>query len=810
MNPSYIRWLRRAALGVAALVLMVGFALACTFVYLAPSLPTAASMHNIEMAVPLRIYTRGGELVSQIGEERRIPIRYEDIPPMVREAVLAAEDDRFFEHNGVDWMGFTRAAFKVAISGKAVQGGSTITQQAARQLFLTLDKTLRRKLAELFLTWRMERDFTKEQILSLYLNKIYFGQRSYGIAAAAETFYNKKLNELTVAQAATLAGIIQLPSRYNPVSNPKGAQMRRRYVLGRMLKLGYIDQATADAASQEPVASRGYAPLTDVKAPYVAELVRQDIVARFGEDAVNAGYKVYTTLDGRLQSAANDALRDGLMQYDQRHGYRGRLGKVDLPAAPTPEELEEALEDYKQINLLEPAIVTKVGDKDVQVYVRERGPEQIGWDGLSWAARPSGSTVGPAPRKAADVVRRGDVVYVVIDKQGTARLSQLPAAQAALVSLDPRDGGIVALDGGFDFYYNAFNRVTMARRQPGSGFKPFLYSAALENGFTPASVILNMPVVLDQSEDSEDHWRPKNSGGEFGGPTRLREALVRSLNLVSIRILQSIGIDTAIAYAARFGFDPATMPHNLTLALGTQLATPLQMAAGYAVFANGGFKVDPYYITRIEDEKGNVVFEAEPKIACLACEQPEGAGANDVPVDRRAPRVISVQNAWLMTDLMHDVATRGTGRRTNALGRDDLAGKTGTTDQPVRDNWFNGFNANLVATAWVGFDDERSLGEHEEGSSTALPVWIDFMREALRGMPSARLPRPDGIVDVTISSVTGQPEEPGDPDAMDEVFMADHLPDGVQLEPGDATDASGPVPVSVPKPKSAPSGEPIF
>ena len=811
MNPSYLRWLRRTALGLAALILTVGYALACTYVYLAPSLPTPDDMHNVEMALPLQVYTRDGELISQFGEEHRIPLRYEEFPPLVIHAVLAAEDKRFFEHSGVDWLGFARAAFKVALSGSAVQGGSTITQQTARQLFLTLDKTLRRKLAELFLTWRMEHNFTKQQILALYLNKINFGHGAYGIAAAAETYYNKKVDELSVAQVAALAGVPQRPSR-NPVSSPGAAKARRTYVLGRMLDLGYIDKATAEAASKEPVASRGYALLTDVNAHYVAELVRQQVVGMFGQEAVNAGYKAYTTIEGDRQTAANFALRQGLLDYDQRHGYRGRLDKVELSAAPDTAELDQKLEDFDSINILKPAIVTRVAGTSAEIYVRDQGAARINWDGLSWANRPGRA----APTKAEDVVKRGDVIYVTIDDKGTARLAQLPEAQAALVALDPKDGAIVAMVGGFDFFQNAFNRVTMAYRQPGSGFKPFIYSAALDNGVTPATTFLNLPPVLDESADTENQWRPQNDNGEIGGPMRMREALVRSVNNVSIRLLQRIGIDAAIDHAAKFGFDPAKMPRDFTLALGTLTATPEQMATAYAVFANGGFKVEPYLITRVEDDKGNVVFENHPKIACPACEDPLNPDSNSVPEELRAPRVISAQNAWLMSDIMHDVATRGTGKKTNDLGRDDLSGKTGTTDQPVRDNWFNGFNSQLVATAWVGFDDERSLGEGEEGSSTAVPLWIYFMREALKGMPSSRMERPDGLMDVTINRDTGELTDPGDPNAMPEIFIAPPEPEdvedveGTQGEEESGADTSAPPRPEPRPPVSRPSGTPLF
>ena len=629
MNPILLRSLRWVAVGIAGLVLVFSFALSCTFVYLAPALPSAENMP--QMSVPLRVYTRTGGLIAQIGEERRILVEFDDIPMLVRQAVLAAEDDRFFEHSGFAWRGIVRALVMNVATADAGQGGSTITQQAARNLFLSLDKTLRRKLSEVFVTWRMERDFTKEQILATYLNVILFGQRSYGIAAAAETYYGRRLDELTVGQAATLAGIIQRPSAQNPITNARAAESRRAYVLRRMQELGYIDAATAEAAAKESVGSRNFGPLIDVEAPYVAEMARQEIETRFGDAAVNAGYRVYTTIDGRLQTASNRAARLGLIEYDRRRGYRGHLGKVELPAAPGEEELDALLAEFSRVNILEPAVVTAVAATTADVHVRGRGAARIGWNGLSWAARAVRGGRAAAPRTAGEVVKRGDVIHVLADGRGNAQLAQVPEAQSAIVALDPDDGAIVSLTGGFDFYSNQFNRVTQARRQPGSSFKPFLYSAALDNGFTPASIILDAPILLSRG-NSEENWRPENSTRSFLGPMPLRTALVRSRNLVSIRILQDIGVDALIRHAAAFGFDPADMPRNDTLALGTQTTTPLQMATGYAVFANGGFKVDPYFIERIEDANGEVVYQAEPKIVCAACEQATAAApaAEDV------------------------------------------------------------------------------------------------------------------------------------------------------------------------------------
>jgi len=756
--------------------------MACSYLYVAPSLPSVESMRKVEMQVPLRIYTRSGALIAQIGEQRRIPVTYEQIPLLVRNAFLAAEDDRFFQHHGIDYLGVLRAVMVDLVSGDRAQGASTITMQAARNMFLTQEKTLRRKLAETFVTWRMEREFSKQEILGLYLNVIFFGQRAYGIAAAAETFFGKTLDRLTVAEAATLAGIPKAPSHYNPIADPQRAAGRRSYVLRRMRELNFIDASAAQAANAEPILGRAHAPLFDVEAPYVAEMARLEIRNRFGAAAESAGYKVYTTVDGRLQTAANRALRIGLIEYDRRHGWRGPLGRSDMTAASPPEQLDSVLEEYGPIGDLVPAVVLSAQDRSTSVFVKGFGPARIDWDGLSWARPQRSDALGAAPKTAADIASVGDIVYVVTDGHGSAQLAQLPEAQSALVALDPNDGAIVSLVGGFDYFTNKYNRVTQARRLPGSGFKPFLYSAALENGFTPASVLLDAPVVLE-GEGMESSWRPENSSGDFHGPTRLREALVRSRNLVSIRLLRALGIPTAQDYITRFGFAKEAMPDNLTLALGTIQATPLQLACGYAVFANGGYKVQPYFIDRIENAAGQVVWRAQPQ-----------------SVWNGAPQVITPQNAWLMTDMMGDVIRRGTGRRALALGRDDLSGKTGTTNES-KDTWFNGFTQNLVATVWVGFDQERSLGESEEGAKTALPIWMHFMSEALKGVPQQRRPMPDGLVTLRISPDTGALAGEGNTAAVSEFFLADHLPAGAAPGTEGAT-SNGP--------EESQSSEPIF
>jgi penicillin-binding protein 1A len=749
-----------------SLTLLASYAVACAYVYIEPSLPSADNMKNVELQVPLRVYTRSGQLIAQIGEQRRIPVTYEQIPEVVKQAFLAAEDDRFFEHSGVDFVGVLRALLVNLVSGSREQGASTITMQAARNMFLSQDKTWRRKLQETFLTYRMEREFTKEEIFGLYLNVIFFGQRAYGVAAASETFFGKPLSEVSVAEAATLAGIPKAPSRYNPIVNPQIAQARRGYVLRRMRELGFIDPAAEAAARGEVVEARAHAPLYDVEAPYVAEMARLEIRNRFGAPAESAGYKVYTTVDARLQTAANRALRVGLVEYDRRHGWRGASGKAELSEPLDESALEASLIEYPSVGFLVPAVVVSVAEKSARIYVRGSGFAQIDWDGLSWAVKPDRAGVPDAePANAGEVLAAGDVVHVVTDGKGKAQLAQIPEAQGALVAMDPNDGAVSALVGGFDYFTNKYNRVTQARRQPGSAFKPFLYSAALEHGFTPASIILDAPVVLEET-GAEMTWRPENSSGQFYGPTRLREALVRSRNLVSIRLMRELGTPYAVDYVSRFGFAKDAIPKDLTLSLGTLQATPLELTRGFAVFANGGYRVEPYFIDRIEDPDGNIVWQAAPRVVCDPC---------TLPADRVAERVITPQNAWLIADMMADVVTRGTGRRASALGRSDLAGKTGTTND-AKDTWFNGFNRSLVASVWVGFDQERSLGEGEEGARTAVPIWVHFMREALRHVPQQPRPMPSGLVRLRISPDTGTLASAENPDAVLETFMVERLP----------------------------------
>jgi penicillin-binding protein 1A len=789
-------------------------------------------MKTSDFAVPLRVYTRAGDLIAQIGEQRRNPVKYEQIPLLVRQAFIAAEDDRFFEHHGFDWQGVLRSMY-VNLTSRETQGGSTITMQAARSAFLTQDRHWRRKLQEIFVTYRLEREFSKQEILALYLNVIFFGQRSYGVAAAAETYFGKQLDQLTLGEAATLARIPQSPSNFNPISNPQGATDRRRYVLRRMKELGFVDQAAADAAAQEVVSAKAHRALSDVEAPYIASMVYEEIRRRYGDASLDAGYKVYTTLDGRLQTAANRALRNGLVDYDRRHGWRGAINKVELTGAEKPESLEALLEEYGNVGNVDPAIVITVAEKKAQVFIKGSGLADIEWPGLAWAKRRvSDIELGPAPKTAAEVLARGDVVYVTRDKaDGPAALAQLPEAESALVALDPNNGAILSLVGGYDYFgagLGKFNRATQARRQPGSGFKPFMYAAALADSFTPASMLLDAPIIMDDP-DLEEIWRPENAGGGFRGPMRLRDALVLSRNLVSIRLLQAMGVQPVIDYVQNFGFTREHFKNsrNLTLALGSFGATPLEVATGFSVFANGGYRIEPFYIDRIEGPGGQIVYTAEPRTVCAECAEPiydvsasESAKLTEVsathvdpaplpPNARRvqpAERTISPQVCFLMNDIMKEVITRGTGTRALALGRRDLRGKTGTTNLSV-DTWFNGFNDSIVASVWVGKDDNSPLGAGEEGARTAVPIWVDFMREALRNVPEKTPAVPEGIIEMKINAATGGKKD-ADLDPLFEYFRVDMLP----TDDGYLGDASiAPQNIDPNSPDTQPGGsDPIF
>ena len=816
-----------------ALVLM-GFAGA--FQFLAPEIPSADALRAVKTQMPLRVYSRDGKLIAQIGEQRRIPVAWDEIPPVVVDAFLAAEDDRFYEHPGVDWQGLVRALAANVAAGGLREGGGTITMQLARNTVLTSERTLRRKLKEVFLALRLEREFDKNEILTLYLNRIFLGQRAYGIGAAAEVYFDKRVRDLGLAEAALLAGLPRAPSVDNPVANVDRARARRAYVLRRMLELGKIDSAAHDAANAVPIANRLYGPIIELEAPYVAEMARAEMIRVHGDEALTGGYSVTTTLDSRLQQAANAATWQTILEYERRHGYRGPLERLEATQLDDAIVLGGAFRRHPRRGSLVTAVVTSVGEREATVIRRNGVSLELDWEAIAWA-RPAleRGALGPAPKMAGDVLAAGDVVYLEPLPEGKFRLGQLPDVSGALVALEPTDGAIVALVGGFDFGASKYNRVTQAHRQPGSAFKPFLYSAALERGFTPATLVNDAPIVLPGGGGAEgdEEWRPQNITRQFYGPTPMREGLVRSRNLVSIRLLRGAGVGFVTRHVARFGFTPAALPPNLTLALGTGQVTPLEMARGFAVFANGGALVQPYFIDSVRDVSGRVILQATPGIACPQCEQPlptavdtgqlgagqspapaadpaaaaveqdvrvtplppgdaaappsgtDASGSDAVPPDRRAPQAISPANAFVMTDMMTDVIQRGTARRAaTALGRRDIAGKTGTTSDR-RDTWFVGYNADLAAAVWLGFDQERSLGEAEEGGKTALPMWIYFMQEALRDRPEHRQPEPPGVVRMWVSRENGAPTRANAPGALFETFLEHYAPQPGTVDHGD-------------------------
>ena len=757
-------------------------------------LPSTASIRELRLEEPLRVYTRDGQLMGEFGAERRAPLDYAEFPKPVIQAFLAAEDDRFFEHPGVDWQGIARAGLVLLTTGEKSQGGSTITMQLARNVFLSSERTYTRKAREILLALQIERDMSKEEILELYLNKIFLGNRAYGVGAAAQVYFGVDVHSLTLAQTALLAGLPKAPSRDNPAVNPERARERRDYVLRRMRELEFISELDYEAAKAEPVATQTERPLAEIDAHYVSEMVRAELFEQFGDELYGQGLRVTTTIDAKMQVAANDALRRALRDYDERRDYRGpearlppeALGQVGASGDEPRALLDAALDALPAVVGLHPAVVVEfeaAPQPRLKVLTRDHALIDVPAAELEWAQL--------KPR----ALKRGDIVRIFRNGERW-RLTQVPQVQGALVALDPHDGAIRALIGGYDFFEGKFNRVLQARRQPGSGFKPFLYAAALAYGFTPASVVLDAPVVFDDPA-LEDTWRPENYTGKFYGPTRLREALVHSRNLVSIRLLQAIGIPYARNFAAQFGLAADRMPNDLTLALGSATYTPLEIARGYAVFANGGFLVEPYFITEVARPDGTVLFKAAPPVACPECAEaqieaaatPQGTAPPPTPPPvpgpaalatlpdgtPLAPRVMEPRLVYLMRDMLRDVVTRGTGAKAGELGRGDLAGKTGTTNDEA-DAWFNGFNSSLVAISWVGFDQPQPLGRGEVGGRAALPMWMDFMKVALDGVKEEIPERPPGLVTVRIDPETGKLAAAGAPEAIFEMVPAESVP----------------------------------
>ncbi len=722
-----------------------------------PTLPSLEVLTDYRPKIPLQVFTADGVLIGEFGEERRALVRIEDVPAMMKRAIVAAEDERFYMHGGVDYVGVARAAWSNFTSGGVKQGASTITMQVARNFFLSKEKTFSRKFNEMLLAFKIEHSLGKDEILQLYINQIFLGQRAHGFAAAAQIYFGKSLQDLSLAEMAMLAGLPKAPSRFNPVANLKRATARQHYVLGQMRDLGYITEAQYQAALREQLAVKGVLREYALHADHFAEMIRQAMYDRYQDEAYHRGYRVYTTLDSRHQRAAYEAVRAGVLAYDRRHGYRGPEAFVDLPAAATDDVAEDVLQDFHDSDDLLAAVVIEASPRQVRAVVRGGHRVTVRGDGLKFALQALSEKASANQR-----IRRGAIIRVREDAKGNWAIVQLPQVEASLVSIDPRNGAIRALVGGFDFKRNKFNHVTQALRQPGSSFKPFIYSAALEKGFTPATIINDAPLRFEARQTGSEAWEPRNYDGTFDGPMRLRTALARSKNLVSVRILQDITPQYAQDYIARFGFDPKLHPAYLTMALGAGNVTPMQMVVGYSVFANGGFQVPPYFIDRIEDHRHRVLAKTQPRSA--------GEGAD---------RVIDARNAFLMSSLLQEVVRSGTAARALRLGRSDLGGKTGTTNDFV-DAWFAGYQAGLVAVAWIGFDNPRSLGRNETGSQAALPMWISYMEDALKGVPEQALTPPQGIMTAHIDPLTGMRTEFG---GVNEYFYQEYLPPEQAVEP---------------------------
>ncbi|MFK7829636.1 MAG: penicillin-binding protein 1A [Congregibacter sp.] len=806
--------------------------LAGIYLYLSPNLPDVETLRDVRLQTPMRVYTRDGFLIGQFGEQKRNPLRYDEIPMSFVQALLSAEDDGFFRHRGIDIGGLLRAVSELVLTGEKVSGGSTLTMQVARNYFLSLERTFMRKFNEILLAIEIERRLSKEEIFELYVNRVFLGHRAYGFEAAAQVYYGKSIGELSLAQQAMLAGIPKAPSRNNPISGPEAGKNRRNWILGRMLSLGYIQRPAYEIATAAPVTASQHGASIDFDAHYAAEMARRQMIQRFGMSAYTEGYKVYTTLDSRLQAVAREAVVNGLLTYDDRHGYRGP--ERTLLEQPLVEDAELPIGVWRDILLAtpsiaerEPAVVLAVDDNGVDFLLSSNERGRLNWENDLSRVKPyiSEDRTGSAPKTPADVLAVGDLIRVIpikiedpaageppgqtasevtLDKRVDWRLSQVPKAQAALVSLDPRNGAIVSLVGGVGFELSKFNRATQARRQPGSNLKPFLYSAALDAGFTAATIINDAPITI-QDSSLEGLWRPENDGGRFYGPTRLRWALTKSRNLVSIRLLQQLGVPNFIDYATRLGLDTSEYSRDLSLALGTQTMTPMRVATAYAILANGGYRVEPFLIQRIDDMTGKLVYEETPPTVCSDCDETVAGTGTDTGTDTgktaaaelsmeeilnggdakipsqalpSAPRVMDERVNFIIDSILQDVIKRGTGQRALVLKRNDIAGKTGTTNGPV-DAWFSGYNPTVVTTTWVGMDNYEKLGRREFGGTAALPIWIDYMREALAGQPDLPRRLPAGITNVRIDPDTGLLAPAGQRNAIFEYFRLEQLPEAM-------------------------------
>jgi penicillin-binding protein 1A len=770
------------------------------YLYFGKNLPSVDTLEDTHYQEPLRVYSSDNKLIAEFGDKRRIPKTYEEIPKQLIDAFIAAEDNRYWDHFGIDLKGILRAGLVYLWTGKKKQGASTITMQVARNFFLTPEKTLKRKIKEMFLATKIEKKFSKEKIIELYLNKIYLGKRSYGVAAAAQIYYKKKLEELTLSQAAMIAGLPKAPSAYNPVANPNRAKLRRDYVLRRMYKMEIITaEELADALATEVTAKQYYASV-ESQAPYLAEMVRADMQKLFPKKVYTSGFKVYTTISSKLQKVSNNAVQNNLIRFTKRHGYRGAIGTVSEALLSDKDSLIVKLKKIPTFSQIFPSVVIKVSKKEAEVLMASGESGILSLSSVKWAREKKGNNkLGVVIKSVNQVLTVGDIVYLN-NKKNKLELSQLPLVEGALVAISPDDGRVLSLSGGFDFHHSKFNRVTQAIRQVGSNFKPFLYSAALNKGYTAASIINDAPVVFNDSA-LEGQWKPQNYSGRVYGPTRLRKALVNSRNLVSIRILLGIKIAYARNYAKRFGFSNDELPQDLSLSLGSGSLVPMKLVNAYTVFANGGYRVGSRYINRIENRDGDTIYQAKYVIACPQCDRKRNKMSSDTvlselqhteklsPIKKilkdnfvgplnvkleLAPQVIDPRNAFIMRTLLMDVVKRGTARRAHVLGRNDLAGKTGTTNDQ-HDAWFTGFNSKIVATAWVGFDKYQSLGNRETGSKAALPMWIDYMKTALKAVPNDQLVQPEGIVSILIDKDTGKATS-GHKNSMFEYFRKEFVP----------------------------------
>tara|TARA_R110002110_G_scaffold271566_3_gene487043 strand:+ start:66671 stop:69064 length:2394 start_codon:yes stop_codon:yes gene_type:complete len=797
---------------------MVLFCALVVVLYINAQLPSVEILEDIQLQVPLKIYTADGKLIGEYGVKRRTPIGINDIPEKMKLAILATEDRRFYQHGGVDLRGLIRAAVTLIATGRKQQGASTITMQVARNFFLTRKKTFSRKLHEILIARKIEKELSKDKILELYLNKIYFGKRAYGVQAAAQVYYGTTIDKLDLAQLAMIAGLPQAPSAANPINNPERAMKRRTHVLNRMYHYDFITEAEHQAATQQPISSEYHGRYVELDAPFVAEMARKKIVRMYGRKAYTAGFEAYTTIDSRLQTIAQQSVQEGLLEYDKRHGYRGPYTNLDLDAQDEQNESEwlKLLKQQPKTASLMAALVLSVTDDAIQVLLANGQKVSVAFDSMRWAKeRVTRLRLGPEPKEPSDVAIRGDVIYVEAD-EGQWIFSQLPEVQGALVALHPKNGAVLSLVGGFDFNLSKFNRAYQSTRQPGSNFKPFIYSAAIENGFTAASLINDAPIVY-MDENLEGYWRPQNDSRRFYGPTRLRVGLTKSRNLVSIRLLQQLGLDKAINTLSKFGFPKERLPRALSLALGTAQFSPIELAGGYATFANGGYKVAPFVLQRIEDNQNNLIYQANPPTACPECHILMEANLDPNPVPQNkidaliqttpldepnipAEKALAPQTAYIMTSILQDAIQTGTGRRAKKLHRRDLAGKTGTTNNKV-DAWYSGFNQSLVTSVWVGYDTPRTLKEY--GSQAALPIWMKYMGAALEGVPETRPEQPRGLVTVKIDPDTGALARPGQSNAMFEIFRTEHVPN--RSAPRMSVDRS----LSI-TPKATSSGESLF